>query len=218
MVRVAPVAEYLCYSNYVVNSKLGEREFTFGEQIRMKLTSQVQEWWERRIKSILSESGVYKFEMIEVEKTIDGVRHLINENFRGEAILTVGLSLREILHDSCGVLSIGPFGCMPSRVAESILKKEMNPVGKERMPGWGTKAKLFEQIGDFPFLSIETDGTPFPQLVEANLEAFALQARRVHKLLTEIKKNGGFSDSSGRNPAFRFLDIVTGGKRPISAG
>jgi hypothetical protein len=31
---------------------------------------------------------------------------------------------------------------------------------------------------------VETDGSPFPQLVEANLEAFVLQARRVHGIMT----------------------------------
>ena len=42
----------------------------------------------------------------------------------GEAILTVGAALHEILHPVCGIISIGPFGCMPSRVAESILSEK----------------------------------------------------------------------------------------------
>jgi predicted nucleotide-binding protein (sugar kinase/HSP70/actin superfamily) len=125
--------------------------------------------------------------MIDVAKTIDGVKHLINVNFRGECILTVGLSLREILEESCGVISIGPFGCMPSRVAEAVLKKEMDVRGKARMPGWDEKAHLFADIDTFPFLSIETDGSPFPQLIEANLEAFVLQARRVHEKLVVLR-------------------------------
>jgi predicted nucleotide-binding protein (sugar kinase/HSP70/actin superfamily) len=187
-VRVAPVAEYLSYCNYVVNSGLGEREFTGNEQVRMHLTSRIQEWWEWRIKSILAKSGLYRFEMIDVAKTIEGVRHLINVNFRGEVVLTVGLAMREILHDSCGVISIGPFGCMPSRVSESVLKKEMNVEGKKRLPGWARRAGEFSDIGDFPFLSVETDGLPFPQLVEANLEAFVLQARRLHERMRAIEE------------------------------
>ncbi|MBN2189029.1 MAG: hypothetical protein JW699_06215, partial [Chitinispirillaceae bacterium] len=208
-VRVAPVAEYLCYSNYVVNNGLGEREFTRKEQVRMRLTSQIQEWWEWRIKSILTRSGHYDFEMIEVEKTIDGVRHLINPQFRGEAVLTVGLALREILHDSCGVISIGPFGCMPSRVSEAILKKEMNVEGKKRMPGWESRAEEFADIGDFPFLSIETDGLPFPQLVEANLEAFVLQARRVQEKIVAIR-NRRRERKKRRGPFVKLYEIVTG--------
>ena len=212
MVRVAPVAEYLCYSNFVVNSGLGEREFTKKEQVRMRLTSHIQEWWEWRIKSILAKSGLYKFEMIEVEKTIDSARHLIDPEFRGEAVLTVGLALREILHDSCGVVAIGPFGCMPSRMSEAILKKEMNVEGKKRLPGWGKRAGEFSDVGDFPFLSIETDGLPFPQLIEANLEAFTLQARRVHDMLrrlAQLRKER----TARRIPFVNLYKIMTGGAK-----
>jgi len=73
---------------------------------------------------------------------------------------------------------------MPSRVAESILKKEMNVAGKARVPGWEEKAREYEEVGEFPFLAVETDGSPFPQLIEANLEAFVLQAGRLHGKLT----------------------------------
>jgi len=180
-VRIAPLAEYICYSNYVVNNGLGERKFTFHDQIKMRLTASVQEWWERRIKSILSASGLYRFEMIEVDKTIGGIKHLLDENFRGECILTVGLGMREILEDSCGVVAIGPFGCMYSRMAEAMLNKEMDVTGKKRMPGWESRVSGYRDIGTLPFLSIETDGNPFPQLIEANLESFVLQAHRVHQ-------------------------------------
>ncbi|MDR0307120.1 MAG: acyl-CoA dehydratase activase [Chitinispirillales bacterium] len=188
-VKVAPISEFLCYSNFVINSKLDERQRDFKEMLRVRLTSQLQEWWERRIKSILAQSGLYHFEMVEVEKTIEAGEHLINVNFRGEAILTVGLALREILNDSCGVISIGPFGCMPSRVAEAILKKEMNVTGKARLPGWKEKAHEYEEIGEFPFLAVETDGSPFPQLIEANMEAFVLQAKRLHEFHKQRKSD-----------------------------
>ena len=186
VVRVAPIGEYICYSNFVVNNGLGERQFTFKERMQMQLVARLQEWWESRIKSLLAQSGLYHFEMIDVGTTIGGVNHLLSEHFRGETILTVGLGMREILNESCGVISIGPFGCMPSRMAEAMLKREMTPEGKSRMPGWVKRAKQYADQGAFPFLSIETDGSPFPQLVEANLEAFVLQARRLHQRMTEM--------------------------------
>jgi len=182
--KVAPISEFLCYSNYVLNSNPPDIEQTLKERIRVRLTSKLQDWWEKRIKTAMAKCGLYKFELVEVEKTLEASRHLIDERLRGEAVLTVGLALREILHDSCGVISIGPFGCMPSRVAESILKKEMNVAGKARVPGWEQKALEYEEIGEFPFLAVETDGSPFPQLIEANLEAFVLQAGRLHGKLT----------------------------------
>jgi predicted CoA-substrate-specific enzyme activase len=213
MVRVAPIAEYMCYSNYVLNSGLSERQFSLKEQIRMKLTSQIQEWWEWHIKTILSKSRLYRFEMIDVAKTIKGVTHLLNENFRGEAILTVGLGLREILHDSCGVISIGPFGCMPSRVAEAILKKEMNLEGKKRMQGKQEQNLNFSEFDNFPFLAIETDGSPFPQLIEANLESFVLQAKRIHKMILNNRKK--HLKSSHKSFSFLLYDLVTGNGKKL---
>ncbi len=187
MVKTAPIAEYLCYGNYVINTGLGERQFTLKEKMRMQLVARLQEWWESRIKTLFAQSGLYHFEMIDVAETIDGVKHLLNENFRGETILTVGLGMREILNDSCGIVSIGPFGCMPSRMAESMLKKELTPQGKARMPGWGKRALRYTDAGAFPFLSLETDGSPFPPLVLANLEAFILQAKRLHSRMEEVR-------------------------------
>jgi predicted nucleotide-binding protein (sugar kinase/HSP70/actin superfamily) len=183
-VKVAPITEYLCYSNFIINNGHGDREFSVKEQIKMRLTAEVQEWWERRIKSLLARSGLYRFEMVDVAKTIECARHLMNVNFRGEAILTVGLALREIIDESCGVISIGPFGCMPSRVAESILKKEMNMAGRRRISSKQHNAPASaDENQTFPFLAIETDGTPFPLLIEANLEAFVVQTKRLHEKL-----------------------------------
>jgi predicted CoA-substrate-specific enzyme activase len=186
-VRIAPVSEYLCYSNFVVNTGLGEREFSFKEKIKMRLTAEVQQWWETRIKSILGNSGLYHPENIDIEKTIHSAEHLMDQNFRGETILTVGLGIREILHDCCGVISIGPFGCMPSRMAESILKKEMTIEGKLRAGSSPQELAVFDGINKLPFLAIETDGSPFPQLVEANMEAFVIQAKRIHELMMKAR-------------------------------
>jgi predicted CoA-substrate-specific enzyme activase len=192
MVKVAPISEYLCYSNYLINKGLGRPKLSLLEQAKAKITMRVQTWWEKYIKSILAKSGLYKFEMQDIGKTIHAAQHLINENLMGEGILTVGLGLREILHDSCGIVSIGPFGCMPSRLAESILRKEMNVVGKQRLAGWEQKALQFKDIDTFPYLFIETDGNHFPQMIEANLEAFILQAKRVHKRMIKLKLGDKF--------------------------
>jgi len=186
MVRVAPVGEYFCYSGYVVNTGLGERRFNLRDRIKMKMTSRVQQFWEYSIKALFGESGLYHPEMIDVAKTIKGIPHLINENLRGECVLTVGLAMREILEPSCGVVSIGPFGCMPSRVAEAMLKKEMNGKGKNRMDP--DAAHHHNPDEPFPFLAIETDGSSFPQIIEANLEAFVLRARRLHNQLQQKAK------------------------------
>jgi len=38
-----------------------------------------------------------------------------------------------------------------------------------------------------PFLAVESDGTPFPQIIQAKLEVFLLQAARIHTLLQSTK-------------------------------
>lgn len=182
MVKVAPVGEYVYYSNYAIKNKLGKQPRSIAELFKVNLHDRLQKWGETHIKSILAKSGLYKFSMIDVDKTIRHGKHLIDENLLGESVLTVGLALREILHDCCGVISIGPFGCMPSRLSEAILRKEMNLVGKQRT-GWQTTNKALQKLDVFPYLALETDGNPYPQMIEANLEAFVLQAKRVHKQL-----------------------------------
>ena len=181
MVKLTPVGEYMSYANHVIANGFDEGGLSLKKYLKIKVSIKIKDFWERRIKSILSKSGCYNFEMIDVDKTINVAKPFINENLRGEAILTVGLALRDILHNSCGVISVGPFGCMPSRVAESILKKEMNIVSKQRACNW--KSNKYKDLSVLPFLALETDGNPYPQIIEANLEAFTLQAKRVHKIM-----------------------------------
>ena len=103
---------------------------TFKERTNIIIKDTYQKLLERKIKKILARSGLYKYEMVDVEKTIDYTKKLVSEKLVGETILTTGLALREILDDSCGVISIGPFNCMPSRVSDAILNKEMTLEGK----------------------------------------------------------------------------------------
>ena len=47
--------------------------------------------------------------------------------------------------------------------------------------------KVMEAHPSLPFLSIETDGNVFPQLVESRLEAFLMQVRRVHGTIVSLR-------------------------------
>jgi predicted CoA-substrate-specific enzyme activase len=178
VVRTAPVGEWLYYINYLNKNNVLEKRFN---TMRYHISDFIQQKLERKIKEIFRESGLIHFEeLIEVEKTIQHSRHLIPEDLTGEAILTVGIGLREIINDSHGVISIGPFACMPSRFAESILNSEMNIDGKSI----GAKKDLkseYNGISNLPFLAIETDGNLFPQIIQSKLEIFMLQANRLAK-------------------------------------
>jgi predicted nucleotide-binding protein (sugar kinase/HSP70/actin superfamily) len=100
--------------------------------------------------------------------------------------LTVGSSLDEIVDRVCGVIAIGPFGCMPNRLAEALLTEAMTREGKLAASSNRRCQAALADIDDLPFLAIESDGSPFPQLIEAKLETFCLRARRLHQRLAQI--------------------------------
>ncbi len=187
VVKVAPVAEYIYYTNYLARTGLrrtiktskGLKPLTLTDKIKEKIKGVVLVTLEKKVKSALALSGLYEHHLIDVEKTIAHAKHLINPELLGESILTIGLALREIVDETSGVISIGPFACMPSRVAESVLSKVMTREGKEEASG----VKLDKRIGRLPFLTIETDGNPYPQIIQSKVEIFMLQAERLDKLI-----------------------------------
>jgi len=94
----------------------------------------------------------------------------------------------EIAVDSCGVIAIGPFGCMPNRLSEAILNETMNRKEKLKTDPKNKRLRsILAETEDLPFLAIESDGSPFPQVITAKLEAFCLRAERLHKKM--LKNN-----------------------------
>ncbi|MEJ2038555.1 MAG: acyl-CoA dehydratase activase-related protein, partial [Desulfosarcinaceae bacterium] len=179
----APVAEWIIYSDYVVNKGLSEfRHKGWRNKLRAHLKVHFMHKDETRIKAALARCGLVHAEPIEIEKILKTAEPFISPYLGGEAILTIGGSMREVAVATCGVIAIGPFGCMPNRVSEAILnetmKREYKLAGEPDNPG--LKATLGD-IDDLPFLAIESDGSPFPQLIHAKLEAFCLRALRMHE-------------------------------------
>ena len=48
---------------------------------------------------------------------------------------------------------------------------------------------VMEEVPHLPFLAIESDGNPFPQVIEARLETFILQSFRLHEVMNEYKNS-----------------------------
>jgi predicted nucleotide-binding protein (sugar kinase/HSP70/actin superfamily) len=124
--------------------------------------------------------------MIDVEKTISYGKDLVSDRLIGESILTVGLSLREILDESCGIITIGPFNCIPSRLAEGILSKEMTLDGKYRF-GKLQRNGYPESVQNLPYLHIETDGNTFPQITQSKIEIFMVQSNKLYDEMKLVK-------------------------------
>ncbi len=166
IVKTAPILEWIYYVDYLVNNRLIEAKLGFRGKFEFGVKKYLQRSYERRIKNIFSKSGLYKDEMIDIEDIMRHGRNLVSEHLTGESIVVVGSALKEIKHSVCGVISIGPFACLPTRIIESILSNSMN---------------------ELPFLSIETDGNPLPPVIEAKLEAFCLQADSLHREMVKVK-------------------------------
>jgi predicted CoA-substrate-specific enzyme activase len=188
VVRTAPVSEFFSYLNYILRHGLSSnRRLGFKKYISLY----IRWWWqisvEWKFKKLFERSGLFTREMIDIPKTIAHTAHLMNKRFCGEAILTTGLALRQILHSASAIISIGPFGCMPSRVAEALLFSEMTVDGKVNASQDTSYKKKYQGIQNLPFLAIETDGNPYPQIIEARLEALCLQSERIHKMMTKLE-------------------------------
>jgi predicted nucleotide-binding protein (sugar kinase/HSP70/actin superfamily) len=191
----SPVAEWIHYSNYLVYNGLTYRKISKMEKLALMVRKTVMARDERRIKSILSRSGLVQAKPLDIKSIIDCGAAYISPNMTGEAILTVGSSLSEVASHSCGVIAIGPFGCMPNRVSEAILNTAMNREGKLATdPNNASLRAILSDMEDLPFLAIESDGSPFPQLISAKLESFCLRAERLHeRMLETVKKNKGMT-------------------------
>jgi hypothetical protein len=75
---------------------------------------------------------------------------------------------------------------MPNRLSESILTDAMTRENKLKCSPMEIKLeKILSEIDDLPFLAIESDGSPFPQVIQAKLEAFCQSARRLHERMRQ---------------------------------
>ena len=178
ILKVAPILEWLQYCNHQFRFNNIDFQPSLTEKIPLYMKSFALNFMEKQVKNLFKGCNLYKPELVDMDSVIEHASHLINPALRGEAIVTVGSGLKEILNHACGVISIGPFGCMPSRIAEAILSEEMTMEGKIRASKTNTK---IDGLSHLPFLAIETDGNPFPPIIESKLEAFLLQANRVHE-------------------------------------
>jgi predicted nucleotide-binding protein (sugar kinase/HSP70/actin superfamily) len=183
----SPVAEWVLYCNHMVNVGLNPTEMSALDKIKFKVRNKFQARYERRIKSILSTSGLVHAEPLDMKAIMNSATPYISQNLPGEAILTVGGSMTEIVSHSCGVIAIGPFGCMPNRLSEAILNETMNTKAKLATdPDNKQLRSILTDIDELPFLAVESDGSPFPQVIDAKLETFCLRAERLHERILAV--------------------------------
>ncbi len=187
IVRTSQTSEWIKYVDWLIKNRIeGQPDIPFWIRYFVK------RHFDRKIRHLFAPSGLFFHETLYVEDLIHAGEKFVSPMLTGEAILTVGAALHEILHPACGIISIGPFGCMPSRVAESILSEKFTSGEKLALLSQTNghdrgRKSLLNKNQKLPFLAIETDGNAFPQIIEARLEAFALQSRRLHERMMEAK-------------------------------
>ena len=199
--RCAPVAEWIHYTDWLVTQGLAHNgHMTVGQKMALALKRRTMRKTEARIKHQLARSGLVNAERVDITEIIRHAQpHLVPDHL-GEAILTVGSALHEVATTVCGVIAIGPFGCMPNRVAESILNEVMTASDKLRTaPGDPWLRKTLNGLESLPFLAIESDGSPFPQIIVAKLEAFCLRARHLHERIRAARGHDGLTDGAAGN-------------------
>jgi len=181
--HVAPIHEWLYYLDWLIENKLNDQDYSLMGRLTNKIKTRFMARIEKKIKRIMAESGWYISRFVDVDHVIKVGENFISPNLTGEAILTVGGPLAEVGNEFCGAIAIGPFGCMPNRLSESILNLKMDREHILRFRKDSKTDKVTEEIPNLPFLAIESDGSPFPQLIEARLETFIVQARRLHEVM-----------------------------------
>ncbi|MBW2262839.1 MAG: activase [Deltaproteobacteria bacterium] len=174
--------EWLKYVDTIIKKGIYEPDFGLKDRLQFETKLLLQVHFEKRIKSILARSGLYEPELIDIEEILQYGQNFFDVRFRGESILVVGNFFKDMLHSCHGVVSIGPFACMPTRVVEAVLSAE-STLETKRDVDRRVKGRASPHEGgdvELPFLSIETDGNPFPQILEARIETFCLQVLRTH--------------------------------------
>lgn len=183
--HVSPIHEWVYYTDYLFLKKLTSPDASTADRIKKNLELRIKRFVEKRLKKIFEKSGLYNIHMVDIESVVETASDYLSPKLTGEAIITAGTALHEILKEYDGILSIGPFGCMPSKIAEAVIKRGVDNLKKSAN---GTFRKVFEELGDVPIAYVEADGNPFTPTIENRIEAFMVQVKRLRRFLNKEQK------------------------------
>ena len=184
----APVLEWMRFQGYH-NRHFQVEEFTFTKKRDLFIRNFLIKHLEKKIKGILGRTGLCDPHVLDIEGVVHDGSQFVDTHIVGEILLAIGGFFQESANHVHGVLNVGPFACLPTRIVESILTQESKVEGNNRIKGVRNYQKLKDHHV-LPYLSIEMDGNPLPQVVDARLEAFTLQVEKMHEKLTDEHATG----------------------------
>jgi predicted CoA-substrate-specific enzyme activase len=184
------LTEWLFYIDYLLKMKLLEPDTSLKKKYERLIRAAYMRYAEFRIKKILQKSGYYKYSRTNIESLLKHSSHIIPLDCKGEPGLTLGVALHESIEKYCGIVNLGPFGCMPTRFSEAVTVPEMtikNKIHAKKLnnPSYQL-SPLFNEKMNIPFLTIETDGNVYPQAAEAKIETFLMQAEKTFRLMQQM--------------------------------
>lgn len=191
ILKDAYISEWIKYLDYAWRKGVDKPKFTFMESLSRLMREKYITYIEAKTQKILASSGYLKPHKTRLVNIIRHSLHVLPLESTGEPALTLGTALSEGFEKFCGIINIGPFGCLQTRIAEAICTPNMTLGHKSDIKNslniHYTIPDGLNEDTDIPFLTIECDGKGFPQIIESRIEAFLLQAERVSKTLKKAK-------------------------------
>ena len=155
-VWLPPVSEWFYYINYT-SKRWAKRLRKFRELTRLIIENHVQVKDEHRFASLVKDI-LRTAEDPSIDEILGLARKYINDEFEGEAILSVGKSLDYLKKGVNGIINVIPFTCMPGTVVAMLLKR------------------VREENGMVPVLTVSCDGQR-SMGTRMRLEAFMHQVK-----------------------------------------
>jgi predicted nucleotide-binding protein (sugar kinase/HSP70/actin superfamily) len=183
LVSTATLTEIMYYMSYMQKHGIKKARYTAAGWLEGLISAKTQRIVERKIKGILAASGLVDCEMADIDSTTRFAGPVVPKDFDGEQVLVAGMTFRDAFSKYCGIVNVGPFGCIQTRLADAVTVPSADMKGK---------CEIYDSLGieysppagftgdeRIPFLTVESDGNPYPQLLEARFESFCLQAERI---------------------------------------
>ncbi len=183
VVSTATLTEIMYYMSYMQKHGIKKAGYTVAGWLEGLISARTQRIVERKIKGILAASGLVDCTMIDIDSTTGFSGPIVPKDFDGEQVLVSGMTFRDAFTKYCGIVNVGPFGCIQTRLADAVTVPMADMKGKREI--YDSLGIAYSPPAGFtgderiPFLTVESDGNPYPQLLEARFESFCLQAERI---------------------------------------